>query len=420
MRNHRKIAGITLVSIFGAIIAYNVIKGLVISHFLANYTPPAVTVSSAIAKKVNWRPIVNAVGNFVAINGVEVNAQAAGNVVKIGFESGQFVEKDTPLIDIDDSVDQAILKANESELTIKQLDYKRQADLYKKGATPISSVDQANANLKQAQAGVEKTQAQINQKHIGAPFTGRLGIRQVNLGQYIMPGQTSIVSLQSLDPLYLEFYLPEQFYKEIHINQPLAFYVEEIPNMLFTGTISAINSKVETTTHNIKVQATLPNCPQALVKDAKPNALVQTTKEEDGSRIVVQCNSDKNQQAHVNEFLFIPGMFASIEIKQPPKLNTVIVPSTSISYSLYGDAIYIIETNKDGVKNKDGSDLLTVNRVFVKTGDQHGNYTVIEQGINAGQRIVQTGDLKLHNGTPVRIDNSVVLKDEPNPDSLGQ
>lgn len=420
MKNHGKKAGIALITVFGAIIIFNFVKGLLIKRFFANYTPPAVTVSSAIAKKVNWSPVLNAVGNFVAINGVEVNAQVSGNVVKIGFDSGQFVEKDTPLIEIDDSVDQAVLKANQSELAIKQLDFKRQSDLFKKGAAPVSSVDQASANLQQAKAGVEKTEALIKQKHIGAPFTGRLGIRQVNLGQYITPGQTSIVSLQSLDPLYLEFYLPEQLYKELHLNQPISFFVEEIPNVLFKGTITAIDSKVETTNHNIKVQATLPNCPLELLKDPQKSALAVTAKEEQGQRLVVQCDSEKNLQSHIKDYFFIPGMFASIEIKQKPKPNTVIVPSTAISYSLYGDAIYVIEKNKDGKKNGDGSDLLTVNRIFIKAGDQHGNYTVIEQGINAGQLIVQTGDIKLQNDTPVAINNSVVLQDELNPDSLGQ
>ena len=126
----------------------------------------------------------------MAINGVDVNSEASGNVVKIDFESGQYVEKDEPLITIDDSVDQATLKFNQAELTLKELNYKRQTDLFKRGATPSSSVDEAKANLQQAQANVEQTEAQINQKHISAPFAGRLGIRQVNLGQYITPGQT--------------------------------------------------------------------------------------------------------------------------------------------------------------------------------------------------------------------------------------
>lgn len=420
MKKRMIIMGIALLVVFGGIIAFNLIKAFMIKRFFASYQPPAVTVSSAVAQKVDWKPSINAVGNFMAINGVEVNSEAAGNVVSINFESGQFVNKDEPLIVIDDSIDQAVLKFNQSELTLKQLNYKRQTDLFKRGATPSSSVDEANANLQQAQAKVEETQAQINQKHIKAPFSGRLGIRQVNLGQYISPGQTSIVTLQSLDPLYLEFYLPEQLYKQIHLNQTITFSVEEFPNILFAGTISAVNSKVDLSTHNVMVHATLPNCPAEAMSNPAKSALVKTGKEPRGTKTIVSCNSELNAKNKTKNFTFIPGMFAAIDIEQPAQPNTVIVPSTAISYSLYGNAVYIIEKDKEGKKNPDNSDVLTVNRVFVSTGEQQGNYTVVKKGIKAGDLVVSTGDLKLQNGTPVTINNSVPLTDVADPDSLGQ
>lgn len=420
MNKRLTIMGITLLVVFGGIIAFNLFKAFMIKQFFASYEPPAVTVSSAVAQSVDWKPTIDAVGNFVAINGVDVNSEASGNVVKIHFESGQYVEKDEPLITIDDSIDQALLKFNQSELTLKELSYKRQADLFKRGATPSSSVDEAKANLQQAQAKVEQIQAQIQQKHIGAPFSGRLGIRQVNLGQYVTPGQTSIVSLQSLDPLYLEFYLPEQYYKRVHVNQPITFSVEEFPNILFEGTISAINSKVDLTTHNVQVQAILPNCPADAIKDPTKSPLIKTRKQIRGDKLNVSCNSELNQKNKIKSFVFIPGMFSSIEVDQPAEPNTVIVPSTAISYSLYGNAVYIIEKNKEGKKNKDGTDQLVVNRIFVTTGEQQGNYTVIKSGIKAGQLVVSTGDLKLQNGTPIVINNSVNLDSDSEPDKLGQ
>lgn len=420
MNKRLTIMGITLLVVFGGIIAFNLFKAFMIKQFFASYEPPAVTVSSAVAQSVDWKPTIDAVGNFVAINGVDVNSEASGNVVKIHFESGQYVEKDEPLITIDDSIDQALLKFNQSELTLKELSYKRQADLFKRGATPSSSVDEAKANLQQAQAKVEQIQAQIQQKHIGAPFSGRLGIRQVNLGQYVTPGQTSIVSLQSLDPLYLEFYLPEQYYKKVHVNQPITFSVEEFPNILFEGTISAINSKVDLTTHNVQVQAILPNCPADAIKDPTKSPLIKTRKQIRGDKLNVSCNSQLNQQNKIKSFVFIPGMFSSIEVDQPAEPNTVIVPSTAISYSLYGNAVYIIEKNKEGKKNKDGTDQLVVNRIFVTTGEQQGNYTVIKSGIKAGQLVVSTGDLKLQNGTPIVINNSVNLDSDSEPDKLEQ
>lgn len=247
--------------VFGGIIGFNLFKGFMIKRFFASYEPPPVSVSSVIAVRKNWQPHLSAVGNFVAMNGVDINAETSGKVVKIHFESGQYLEKENPLIDIDDQVDEATLKFNQAELALRQLNFKRQSDLFKRGATSSSVVDEATASLQQAQANVERTQAEIRKKHIVAPFSGQLGIRQVNLGQYITPGQTTIVTLQSLDPLYLEFYLPEHLLKRLHINQGIRFSVEGFPNLLFEGKITAINAKVDTNTHNILVQATLPNCP---------------------------------------------------------------------------------------------------------------------------------------------------------------
>lgn len=414
MKKRMIIMGIALLVVFGGLIAFNIIKGIIIRHFLANYQAPAVTVSSAVAQAVDWSPSLNAVGNFVALNGVEVNSQASGIVVNIDFESGEYINQNEPLITIDDSIDQALLKFNQAELTLKELNYKRQTDLFQKGATPSSNVDEAKANLQQAQAKVEQIQAQIHQKHIAAPFSGRLGIRQVNLGQYISPGQTSIVSLQSQDPLYLEFYIPEQFYKRIRPHQTINFRVEEFPNAIFEGTISALNSKIDLNTHNVLIQATLPNCPSEAVKDPKHSSLIKVRKQTRGDKLIVTCNTEVNQQNKINDFVFIPGMFSSIEIFQPAIPNTIVVPSTAVSYSLYGNSIYVIEKSKDDPKQ------LVVRRVFVTTGEQEGNYTVIKKGITAGQLIVSTGHLKLQNGTPVVINNSVHLNTESNPEILGQ
>lgn len=416
MKKRMTIMGIVLLVVFGGIIGFNLFKGFMIKRFFASYQPPAVSVASATAQKVDWQPSLSATGNFVALNGVEVSSEASGNVVKIDFESGQFVPKAAPLITIDDSVDQAVLKFNQAELALKQLDYKRQTDLFKRGATPSSNVDQAKASLQQAEAKVEEVQSQINHKHIKAPFAGRLGIRQVNLGQYVSPGQTSIVSLQSLDPLYLEFYVPEQLYKRIRHDQDISFAVEEFPNMLFKGTITAVNSKIDINTHNVLLQAVLANCSTDAISNPNKSSLVTTEKETRGTKLIVSCNSELNNKNKVQNYTFIPGMFASIDIPQPAEPNTVIVPSTAISYSLYGNAVYVIEKDKDGRKNQDGTDVLTVKRIFVTTGEQQGNYTVIKNGINAGQLVVSAGDIKLQNGTAVTINNSVTLNTSNDPE----
>lgn len=420
MKKRMRIMIIALVIVFGGIIAFNLFKSFMIKRFFASYEPPAVSVSSVTALKKTWEPKIPAVGNFLATNGVDVNSEASGNVVKIHFESGQYIEKGKPLVDIDDRVEQATLKFNKAELALRELNYKRQADLFKKGATSSSSVDEATANLEQAQANVEKTQAQIDQKHITAPFSGQLGIRQVNLGQYITPGQTSIVTLQSRDPLYLEFYLPEQMLKRLHINQEIQFSVEGYPNVMFEGKINAINAKVDPNTHNIQVQATVPNCPVAATNNPQQSTLVKIKKQPGQEQAIISCDTQLNTKNHITEFTFIPGMFASIAVEQPSVSDLIVLPSTAISYSLYGNSVFVIEKDKEGKKDKDGHDILRVQRIFVSTGEQQGNFTVIKKGIEAGQQVVSSGELKLQNGTRVVINNSVELKDVTDPDKLGQ
>ncbi|WP_133131058.1 efflux RND transporter periplasmic adaptor subunit [Legionella yabuuchiae] len=411
---------IALVIVFGGIIGYNLFKSYMMKRYFATYEAPAVTVSSVVAKQENWKPTISAVGNFVAVNGVDVNSEAAGKVVAIHFESGEYVQKDAPLIDIDDSVDQATLKFNQSELALQKINYQRQVDLFKRGATPVSNVDAAKAKLLQAEADVEKTEAIIRQKHITAPFAGQLGIRQINLGQFISPGETKTVTLQSMDPLYLEFYLPEQLLKKLHVNQEITFSVEENPNLLFKGKITAINAKVDVNTHNVLVQATVPNCPADALKNPEKSPLVKIIKSEFNQKLIVICSPEVNKKNKIDKFNFIPGMFAAIEVNQPALKDVVVLPTTSISYSLYGDAVYVIEQDKEGKKDKDGKDILHVKRVFITTGDQQGNYTVIEKGVNAGQKVVGSGDLKLDDGTRVIINNDIQLTDTADPKTLGE
>ncbi len=413
MKKPMKIMAIGLTVVFGGIIAFNLFKGFMMKRFFSNFTPPAVTISSVIAIQRNWEPHLTAVGNFLAINGVDVNSQAAGSVVAIHFDSGQFVKENTPLIDIDDAVDLATLKSNLSESALQQLNFQRQTDLAKHGATPKSSVDEASAKLLQAQAAVEKTQALIRQKHILAPFSGQLGIRRVDLGQYITPGQTAIAALQSMDPIYLEFYLPEQMFKHLHINQALTFTIDQDPNLVFEGKITAINSKVDVNTHNILVQATLPNCPAKAIKNLH-SPLIKVSNEPNSRRRRVSCDTSVNTRNNIEKFNFIPGMFAAIEIEQPALPNVVVLPTTAISYSLYGNSVYIIE------QDKTQKDVLTVKRTFVSTGSQEGNDTVIIKGVKAGQQVVSSGELKLQDGTRVVINNDVKLLPIENPDELGE
>ncbi len=418
MKKRMTIMVITLIVVFGGIIAFNLIKGFMIKRFFAHYEPPAVSVSSATTTARNWDPRIAAVGNFVAINGVDVNSQASGNVVAIQFSSGQYIEKDKPLIDIDDSIDQATLKYNQAELALQELNYKRQLDLSKRGATSMSSLDESKAKLLQAQANVEKTQATIGQKHLVAPFSGQLGIRQIDLGQFITPGQTAIVTLQSMDPMFLEFYLPEQLMDRLHLNQAITFTVEQNPKVRFAGKITAINAKIDTNTHNIQVQASLPNCPSKALKDPAHSSLIKIRKQANNDKPIIECNSELNTKNKIEQYTFVPGMFASIEVNQPPIPEVVVLPSTAISYTLYGNSVFTIE--KESEKDNDGHDIFRVKRVFVSTGDQQGNYTMITKGLKPGQLVVGSGELKLQDGTRVSINNDVKLPDTDDLSQIGQ
>ena len=418
MKKRMTIMVIALLAVFGGIIAFNLIKGIMINRYFAHFEFPAVTVSSVTASVRNWKPSMAAVGNFVAINGVDINSQASGEVIALHFNSGEYLAKDQPLIDIDDSIDQATLQFNQADLALNDLNYKRQLDLSKRGATPASMVDEAKARLAQAQANVDKTLALIKQKHIRTPFAGQLGIRQVDLGQYITPGQTAIVTLQSMDPLYLEFYLPEQWLSKLSINQSILFSVEHLPSFQFKGKITAINSKIDTNTHNIKVQATLPNCSAEALKNPSHSPLLSLKKQSNSSKFIVSCNSELNAKNNIEQFSFIPGMFASIDVEQPVIPDVIALPSTAISYSLYGNSVFVIEKEKK--PDEKGNEILRVKRVFVSTGDQQGNETQITKGLSAGQLVAASGELKLQDGTRVIINNDVQLNDVKNPSQLGQ
>ncbi len=398
---------IMLLIVFGGLIGFNLVKQTMIKYYFEHFQMPAVTVSVVTAKQTDWHPFFSSVGTFIAVNGVDVNTQSGGKVSAIHFDSGQLVEKDSPLIDIDDHVEQATLKFNQANLVLQQTNYRRQTDLLKHNATAASSVDEARALMLQAEANVENTQALIDLKHIKAPFSGVLGIRQIDLGQYVQPGQTNIVSLQSLDPIYLHFYIPEQYINLLQVGQNITFSVEQNPGISFKGKISAINSKIDESTHNIEVEALAANCPALDTKHLKSKL-----KNSSLSTHEITCDTQVNARNKTQQFNFIPGMFAAINLEQPVMHNVILLPTTAISYTMYGDSVFVVE--------KHDHDRLTVKRVFVTTGETRGNYTVIKKGLQANQTVVAAGELKLQDGTQVVIDPNSALIDHDNIDLLGE
>lgn len=356
---------IILAIVFGTLLLFNVVRHLLMQRFFAHFALPTVTISTTKATASSWTPTIDAVGSLVAINGVQVSPEVAGMVTKIYFQSGQMVQKDQSLLQLDDRTDQQDLKNFQAQLNLAQINYNRQVSLVKTNASSQANLDEATAQLQEAQAAVSKTQVLIDQKLIKAPFEGKIGIRNVNIGQYVSPG-ANLVNLQSLNPLHVQFALPEQYFKSLYVGQSIQFSVDDYSNELFAGKITAIDASVSPDTRNILVEAITAN--------------------------------DKLQ--------LYPGMYATIQVLLPTQENVITVPQTAISYSLFGDSVFVV--TPEG-KDKDNKPILKAHRRYVTTGDRRGDQIAILKGVKAGEDVVNSGQLKLEDGVAVLINNSVKL-----------
>lgn len=362
---------IFLLVVFGGVFGWDMLRSYFMQQYFAHYQPPPASVSTVIAKKTTFNDSLKSVGTLVAVNGVSLSPQVAGIITQIHFKSGQMVQKGELLVKLDDSIEQAELKNSEAALKLAQLDFKRNQDLLKKNAASQSEFDKAQATLSQDQASVEKIKAMIAQKNIVAPFSGRIGVREVNLGQYVSAG-TSMVTLQAMNPIFINFYLPEQDLPKLTLGQKVIAKVDTYPSKAFAGKISAINSEVNTSTHNVLVQATFQNSDQKLY----------------------------------------PGLFANVSVIEKNQSQVVLVPSTAINFSLFGNSVFVVEKNK--VSTEKGQRIYPVKQVFVKTGQQNSQSTVVLSGVKAGESVVSSGQLKLHNGSKIVIDNKVQLVQKQN------
>jgi membrane fusion protein, multidrug efflux system len=348
----------------------NMIKG-----FITGAAKPVNTVAATEARQERWTPRLTAIGSVRATKGVEIAPQVGGVVKAIRFESTQDVQQGTPLVEIDDSTEQADLKANLATLRNAQVVYDRQSKLVGGGNTSQASVDTALATRDQAAAAVERTKAIIAQKAIAAPFAGRLGIRRIDIGQYVSPG-TPLVTLQQLDPIYVDFQIPEQNFAQLAIGQTIDVVVDAFPNKTFTGTIKFLDARVSIDTRNFLVRGEIPN--------PKKNLL--------------------------------PGMFANVSVAAGAPRDVVTLPRTAVAYSLYGDSVYVLKPagTKPGEAQaatpKPQSDALyTVERRFVKTGETQGDRVSIVQGVSPGETVISEGQIKLQPGMSVRIDPNAGL-----------
>lgn len=336
----------------------------------AQFTPPPEAVTSVVAKREDWASTMPVIGTMEAVHGVTVSADLPGAIAKISFESGQSVQQGDVLVELDTREERAQLRALEADRDLAKLNYGRTQELVKEGVVSKQEGDRATSEQRSTEAKVQEITATIERKTIRAPFSGVLGIRKVNLGQYLAAG-TAIVALQSLNPIYVDFGVPQQDAGQIHVGGTLHVTAENLTGVVFTGKVTALDSVVDQTTRNIQVQALLPN-PQAKLK---------------------------------------PGMFVQVEVGVGAGRSIIPLPASAISYAPYGDSVFIITDMKD----PKGQTYRGVRQQFVKVEGSRGDQVAIVSGVNPGDEVVTSGVFKLRNGAAVQVNNKVQPGNNPAP-----
>src|ERR1035437_288864 len=330
--------------------------------------PPPETVSSAVVREEKWQGTITAIGTITAVQGVTITPDIPGTVREIAFESGAAVSKGDLLLRLDTSSEQAQLQAIEAQADLARINLGRVRSLRQNNTLSQSELDTAEAALKQNQANADTIRATIEKKTIRAPFAGRLGIRLVNLGQYLDTGKP-IVSLQSLTPIYAEFSLPQQELARLKTGMKVRVTTDAYPDRNFDGTLTAINPDLDPQTRSVGLQATFDN-PEQLLR---------------------------------------PGMFARVEVLLPEEQSVVVIPATSVLSAPYGDSVYVIES-KPGKDS--GKPQLAVRQQFIRTGRARGDFVSVESGLKPGDRIVSAGIFKLRNGMSVIENNDLAPKND--------
>jgi len=371
------IAAVILAIFLGGLAYFQFIfKPQMIQGFLSKQVPPPATITAAAAQEEEWVERLPAIGTLIASQGVDVAPQVSGIVTALGFESGQDVPKGDKLVQLDIAVELADLASAEATQREADVAYQRQTDLLRKSVASIANVDTALAKRDTAAAAVNRIRALIAQKSILAPFAGRLGIRKVELGQYVSPGLT-LVTLQALDPIWVDFPMPEQNIGKLKKGQTIELTVDTFPGKVFKGRVTSLDARVSQETRTLLVRGTLENPERKL----------------------------------------LPGMFANVAVLAGEPRKVIAVPRTAVTYSLYGDSVYVVkpQETKEGesgtpAKETSGETVYVVERRFVRPGQVRGDLLAINSGLQAGEQVVTTGQLKLNNGSHVKIDNSQALK----------
>lgn len=339
-----------------------------------NAPKPIETISTTVVETDKWVRSVESVGSLRAVQGADLSTETAGIVSRINFENGAEVREGDLLVELDTEAEQATLRSAEAEADLARTVYERTKTLRATNAIPQSDLDAAASQLRKVTALVEQLRATISKKQLRAPFTGRLGIREINLGQFVQNGN-KIVSLQSLNPIFVDFLLPQQLISTVAPGQKILLRTDAYPSRVFEGELTAINSEVDRITRNIRLQGTLKN----------PDGALR------------------------------PGMFARVEIFEGGEDEVLRIPLTAVFRAPYGDSVFVV-LEKDG---PDGKKEKFVEQRFIRTGRTIGDFIAVTEGLKAGDTVVSAGTFKLRNGMGVNIDNSLAPQPTaaPNPEN---
>jgi membrane fusion protein, multidrug efflux system len=368
-----------VISIVGLAVLIGVlagIKGLQIKRMIAQgkqYVPPPETVTAAVVQSATWPSVLTAVGSLEAVQGVMVTAELTGKVVRIAFEPGSAVKTGDLLVQQDTTSETAQLRSSEASMELAWHNFERAKELLPQKVITPSNYDSAEAEFKQAAAQVDAIRATIAKKTIRAPFAGRLGLRLINLGQILNEGDI-IVSLQAMDPIFINFQLPQQELVKIRKGLPVKLTSDALPGETIEGRITAVNPQVDSATRNIRVQATVAN-----------------------------------NREHLR-----PGMFVNVAVVLPEALTVLTLPATAVLYAPYSDSVFIVEDKPNDTGASSGS---VIRQQFVRLGEKRGDYITVLSGIKEGETVVSTGAFKLRNGQAVVVDNTLApeFKLAPNP-----
>ena len=378
-----------LVVIFGGIFGFASFVNGKKASAMATWKMQVPEVTATQAKSETWHPSVKTIGEAVAIQNVNVTAQASGLVSTISFEAGQMVKKGDVLFTLDTQQLQAQLKQAQADLALAKITYQRDLDLLKSQAVSQQTVDQSKAQYDSNLANVESIRADINYRTVKAPFDGKIGLRQISLGQYFSAGNSAAI-LTEISPIYIDFSIPQNNFSNVKVGGAIEFTSDSYPDITFKAKITAINSQITSDNRALNIQATFDN---------------------------------KDQQ-----HLIYPGMFLDVNLILPPIPNTIIIPRNAVSYTLYGETVYVlVADSKDGKPvmseysaMKDGQVQLvstgkpqyTAKQVPVKTTMTNDNKVIVE-GIKAGDMVATSGQNKLQNGVSVVINNDFDFKNNP-------